>query len=321
MTIRHSIKIPELLRQNIITTFGSRGETWIYQLPSILEKYFAMWDLELFEQIEDLSFNYVVKVYQRSTQCVAVLKTGPHISGLRREKDILGYFGGGGAPKVLAFDQSDGVLLMEYIDRSQTLEHLLAREMISDAQATTWAAQFISGLSQGRELPVPKMTAVEIWGLGFEKFQRENFRGVDFPMEALRKAETLFMQLQSTAKKNVILHGDLHHRNLLVTPEKSIYFIDPKGLLGDPVFEVGAFIRNPLDVLTSADRSTSWLDETLRKRIEIFSEVLGVSQYRVWGWSYAQCVLASIWSIEDQDLKWKKWLQVAEALQRCEPSD
>lgn len=43
----------------------------------------------------------------------------------------------------------------------------------------------------------------------------------------------------------MLLDGDLHHFNILRAHRQPWLAIDPKGLVGDPAYEVGAFLYNP----------------------------------------------------------------------------
>jgi hypothetical protein len=56
--------------------------------------------------------------------------------------------------------------------------------------------------------------------------------------------------LIETSPKEVFLHGDLHHENILL--DRGHWRpIDPKGLRGDPAFEAVAFLRNALDLIVA----------------------------------------------------------------------
>lgn len=50
-----------------------------------------------------------------------------------------------------------------------------------------------------------------------------------------------------------MLHVDLHHDNILQNGNEWLV-IDPKGVVGEPAYEVAAFIHNPMpELLTHAD--------------------------------------------------------------------
>ena len=53
-------------------------------------------------------------------------------------------------------------------------------------------------------------------------------------------------ELLSSAGEPMLLHGDLHHYNILAAERQPWLAIDPKGVVGDPVYETGVFLYNRL---------------------------------------------------------------------------
>ena len=101
----------------------------------------------------------------------------------------------------------------------------------------------------------------------------------------------------------VVLHGDCHHYNILLTEGRrsggasSWVAIDPHGLTGDPGYEVGCLIYNPgghLHPLSQRDPG-----RYITRRVDLLSECLGWERERVRGWCIAQSVLSSWWTYED----------------------
>jgi streptomycin 6-kinase len=116
-------------------------------------------------------------------------------------------------------------------------------------------------------------------------------------------AKEVVEQLFATSADPVLLHGDLHHFNILKHGSDWVV-IDPKGLTGDPAYEPCAFMRNP--VRTSIDKPT------LRARVIKFSEALGYPIERVWGWSFVQTYACGI-SNEPGNMS-EKWSTTSQAL-------
>ena len=114
------------------------------------------------------------------------------------------------------------------------------------------------------------------------------------PDASLKKARKLRDQLLKTAEPAVLLHGDLHHDNILQNGYDWLV-IDPKGVIGEPVYEVAAFVRNPIpELLHHADATT-----IIHNRITLFSELLGIPAKRILDWCFVQAVLAWVWALED----------------------
>jgi len=71
--------------------------------------------------------------------------------------------------------------------------------------------------------------------------------------------------------------------------------IDPKGVIGDPAYEVAAFIRNPMPELLNLDNS----QKVIRNRVKRFVELLELPSQRILDWCFVQAVLAWVWALED----------------------
>lgn len=114
------------------------------------------------------------------------------------------------------------------------------------------------------------------------------------PNEYLQKARKLRDQLLKTAGPDVFLHGDLHHDNILQKGDDWVV-IDPKGVIGEPAYEVAAFIRNPIpELLNHADAPN-----IIHNRIAHFSKLLDLPSQRILDWCFVQAVLYWVWALED----------------------
>jgi streptomycin 6-kinase len=108
----------------------------------------------------------------------------------------------------------------------------------------------------------------------------------------------------------VLLHGDLHHCNILAARRRPWLAIDPKGLAGEPAYEAGALLRNP--------DPRRYLDPKVqRRRVDVLHEELALEKDRILGWGVAQAVLAAWWSIEDSGTVWESQCACAEVLGTC----
>lgn len=65
------------------------------------------------------------------------------------------------------------------------------------------------------------------------------------------------MKLAASQDETTLLHGDLHHYNVLSDVRRGWLAIDPKGVIGEVEYEAGAIFRNPNempDLFTIAKR-------------------------------------------------------------------
>ena len=112
--------------------------------------------------------------------------------------------------------------------------------------------------------------------------------------------------LISSASEEVLLHGDLHHWNILSADREPWLALDPQGVIGEQEYEVGAWLRNPYPQILKVPSPK----EFIARRVDQLTEELSFDRYRVVRWAYSQSVLAGVWSFEEgsEDLSgWLTW--------------
>jgi streptomycin 6-kinase len=141
---------------------------------------------------------------------------------------------------------------------------------------------------------------------------RERFDGGcgPFPPMLVETAEALFAELIESMDEAVLLHGDLHHENILSAERQPWLALDPKGLVGEPAYEVGALLRNPWPRLLDEPDPGRILD----RRLDQLAEELGFDRGRLLGWGLAQAVLSAWWSFESHGHGWEFAIGCAELL-------
>lgn len=105
----------------------------------------------------------------------------------------------------------------------------------------------------------------------------------------------LFPELCDSSAPPVVLHGDLHYGNILSSDREGWLAIDPKGLAGEPCYEVGALFRNRVDELFASGHPV----RAMRTRVEALAELTGFDRERVRLWALSQAVLSEVWSADD----------------------
>lgn len=110
----------------------------------------------------------------------------------------------------------------------------------------------------------------------------------------------------------VLLHGDLHHGNILAGTRKKWIAIDPKGVIGEPEYDVGAFLRNPMSILISNND----VEDLIKRRIDTISKMTGYDKERITQWGFSQAVLSAIWAFEDHQAGWENVLKIARVIRK-----
>lgn len=301
------LHLPDEFRRTNIELYGRAGEDWLARLPAMLAACAKRWSLTLGEPFEQLSYNYVVRATRAGAERV-VLKVGFPCRELHTEAAALRIFDGRGCVRLIEAETELGALLLERLEPGALLAESLDEER--DEEATRAAARLMRELWRpapaGHDFP-----SVADWAAGLEKM-RARFGGGSGPLPRVlvARAEGLFRELLDTSREDVLLHGDLHHGNILDAGNGRWLAIDPKGVVGEPAYEAGALLRNPQPQLLRLRRPA----ETLRRRVEIFAEELGVDEARVRGWGIAQAVLSAWWTVEVNGSGWEPTMECARLL-------
>ena len=299
--------IPDDFELRMIEMYGPPGKLWLDSLPQLLATCQQRWSLEISSQFP-LSYNYVVSGATSSGQPV-VLKLGYPNPELLSEISALQVYNGRGSVQLLDADPEIGVLLLERLIPGTPL-----LQLDDDQLVTAITAQVMRELWQ----PAPEgheFIAVEKWSEGLQRL-RASFNGGcgHFPTQLVEMAEALFAELLPSMTDVVLLHGDLHHTNILSAQRRPWLAIDPKGVIGEPAYETGAFLRNPLPDILEVDDPVGMQ----RRRVDQFAEELNLDRQRIIGWGIAQAVLSAWWSYEDHGHGWEPALRCAEILSKIQ---
>ena len=211
---------------------------------------------------------------------------------LRNEGDewrsgaILEAFEGRGVPRV--YEHVGGAVLMERLQPGQSLADMALGGR--DTEATAILADVIAKLCP--HASANAWPAVEDWAAGFDRYAAGGDRQI--PEDLVEQGHRIYSDLCVSQRHRQLLHGDLHHYNVLFDARRGWLAIDPKGVVGEIEYEIGAALRNP------AERPQLFLQQsTIETRIEHFARKLNRDPARMLAWAFAQAVLAAIWAIED----------------------
>jgi streptomycin 6-kinase len=281
---------------------GEPREAWLRRLPALVGELAECWGLSLGAPFE-LSFNYVMAV-TRGDGTEAVLKVCAPDPEAPREIAALRAYAGEGACRLLEVDEGCGALLLERVRPGAMLVHTAARD---DDAATGVAARLLPHLWR----PVPPghtFRPLAEWFRAFERHRAAHGGGSGpLPLDVLERGERAAEWLIGSTQTTVLLHGDFHHFNVLSSARAGWLAIDPKGVTGDPGYDVAPFLVNP-------SRPTP---QRLSRRLAIFSEELGYDRDRLRDWGIAHAVLSACWSLEDQDEGWQEALITARMLMQA----
>jgi streptomycin 6-kinase len=233
-----------------------------------------------------LATDTAVIVYgQRASQPV-VLKVVKQPGDEWRCGEIAAQFGGRGVVHV--YDYAEGAALFERLEPGEPLAALASNGR--DDEATDILATLL-----GRMSPLdPPEWCPTVARLG-EAFARYVASGDErVPRALVEPARRIYSDLCRTERNPALLHGDLHHYNVLSDNARGWCAVDPKGVVGELEYEIGAALRNPIDRPDLFAKH-----DVVERRLDRFGLALGIDVSRARGWCFAQAVLSAIWSVED----------------------
>lgn len=194
---------------------------------------------------------------------------------------LMAWWGGEGAARVLAHD--DPALLMERATGSRSLVAMAARD---DDEATRLLCAAAAKLHAPRPAPPPAtLVPLERWFAALAPAARKH-GGI--LMQSLATARELLASPQDLR----VLHGDIHHANVLDAGARGWLAIDPKGLLGERGYDFANLFRNPtLEIAAAPGR--------LARRADIVAHAAGLDRARLLRWVLAYTGLSAAWTLDD----------------------
>jgi streptomycin 6-kinase len=297
------MELPEHFKQTIVDLYETRGEAWLHALPDLIADVQTRWSIRVLPHFVPLSYNFVAPVVC-ADGTGAVLKLGVPNRELKTECEALRLYQGEGMVQLYAADVERGALLLEHIQPG----HMLS-ELKDDEQATTIISSIMSRL--WRTLPpAHPFPHVTDWGQSLERL-RPTFDGGTgpFPGALVDFAEETYAEMRRAPSELVLLHGDLHHFNILSAHRQPWLAIDPKGLAGEPGYDIGQMLLNPWDHI-ERDR----LRRLTFRRIDQLTAELGLDRQRLIRLGLTHAILSSWWSYEESGHGWEGGVMLAEIL-------
>lgn len=282
------MQLNDYFLHNIHTIFGEAGDQWLASLPQQISQLAEQWQFEFISPVPNLSYGFVAKVKQKSTDNVAILKMTPPSVNLRAEMNWLQAVTLA-SPKVFCMNAEGTAALMEYIKPGVPLSHTVGS--LSDVIATIIIAQTIKKIQKQQNPTTYAFKPLHTLSKDFDLLNKV------YDKKLLAKASKYFAELNNETVKPVLLHGDLHHDNIL-SGQHGWRVIDPHGYIGHPAAEVGALFRNPQNHFPT----DLPLEIILRKRVDVLAAELPFPRDVIIAWGFCVTVISLSWTYQDHKL-------------------
>ncbi|OAI48533.1 hypothetical protein AYO45_00940 [Gammaproteobacteria bacterium SCGC AG-212-F23] len=287
------------LAENITNTFGAKGEQWIADLPDIIDKLTTHWQLTHLNPVNNMSFHFVAKATLNNNQA-AVLKIGCDEKSVKDEMLALQYFNGTASVKLIDYHEKYYALLLHQAIPGITLKSFYPEKLEYVIEC------YVNTMQKLHEKHLPSrhpFRHISDWLKSIDKVTSKLI-----PAHLLEKAIATKNKLLATSSKQVLLHGDLHHDNLLQDGNTWVT-IDPKGIVGEPEFEIAAFDFMYINELANNPDTK----QIFAKRIKMLAHQANLDASRIKAWVFVRLILMAAWCIEDNhDPKWV--IKLAEAI-------
>lgn len=195
---------------------------------------------------------------------------------------LMRWWAGDGAAPVL--EQEEGALLLEQISGCRSLSKM-ARDG-QDDKASQIICHVAARFHTQHKPQQPKLPLLSSQFNALDSVAK--MQGGIFTDAALIAARLLAEPQEIT-----VLHGDIHHDNILDAGPRGWLAIDPKGLIGERGFDFTNLFCNPdFTVATSLGRLT--------RQADIIAETASLDRHRLLSWVVAWAGLSAAWHIESE---------------------
>jgi len=205
---------------------------------------------------------------------------------------LMEWWDGDGAARVLARD--DHALLLERAQGAGSLDEMARTGR--DNEATRILCAVAARLHAPRDKPLPELVPLTHWfrDLAPGAVRHSNVRG-----GILARCASVAEELLAAPRETVVLHGDLHHNNVLDFGARGWLAIDPKRLIGERAFDYANIFTNP--DLDDPTRPVAILPGRFERRLEVVCEASGLERQFLLRWILAWTGLSAVWYLDDGD--------------------
>ncbi len=270
-------------------------------MENLLESYCVRWGLRPVNSAIETRTSTTLKVAYAAGE--AALKCAKPGIDEASAAGILKWFGGAGSVRLLRHDR--GAMLLEWIDGSPLSD--LVRDG-RDGDAAEILADVACRLHAPRSKPLAGVPSLE-------RRMAPLLALRDTADPLVQEAAALAGRLLETSNDKRPLHGDLHHDNILHHAERGWLAIDPKGVIGDPHYDLANALCNPVqhpEIVRDANR--------VETQARIFAGRLGLDARRLVSFAFCHACLAAIWCTQDGDDP-RHWREMARIIHQRMPRE
>lgn len=270
--------------ENIMNRFG---RDFYEKVLRDIETYAEKWGLTSFQFIPSYSANLVFMCYSENFGSVVLKISKSSFGGIHTEFNALCQYNGRRFCRVFEADIENGVMLEECVLPGTPLRD----ESSLDKRLSVFCSLY-SGLhiTPDRAEIYPTFTE---WVNRITEYMSKRHDCKELYLY-MKKAKDICSSVSALYSQKMLLHGDFHHDNILLGPNGQYVIIDPKGVIGDPVFDVPRFILNEF-----GDEKTPELHKKINEIIGSLEKKLNIPNEIIKQCLYVEASMGVCWCVED----------------------
>jgi streptomycin 6-kinase len=277
------INLPDTFVRSTIEREGAPGAAWLDGLPGIVDELLGRWGCLPDGEVMHGGVGVIVPVRRPAAGDVAVLKVSfPH-PGNVHEPDAFEVWGGRGAALLHERDDERFAMVLERAHSATLAEAEHGDELVTVAGRISrrLAVPAPPGLPRLRE-------QAGAWEEELSKDAGELTHTL--PRHVVDAAVATVREL-GRVQPDILIHGDLHARNILRADREPWLAIDPKGYAGDPAYDGGTLLKVHALTLREADDPRT----AVHRSLDVFAEAAELDRERVRRWAQLLTVQAVFW--------------------------
>ena len=315
---KHSdeIILPKEFKDRIHIEFGDDGETWLRAFPGLLSDCIRQWQLKDLKLSPYLSYNAVMTGTSSLYGEIVLKMSVPHREFFSECNYILYHqqsepkHPGTVVRRCLAYSPENHSMLLEWISPGNELWTI-----------TGLQERFKTGIGILAASPVPYKEGFSVhtpysdgfpsyneWMDGAYEKARKAGRGSAFLHDCWEDSYRFLSDVENESDGRMLLHGDLHHSNMLFDRKLGWQIIDPKGVIGVKPMECGRFIRNQLSDIEknagSGRMETKGVTAEKKRQLGILTdacaEAFGTAALTILKCCFVDAALSNCWYLEGE---------------------
>lgn len=300
------VAVPDRLVRTAVRWCGEEAaRPWLAALPEVASEYLDRWDLSLERTVLPGGALSLTLLVRRADGTPATLKLGFVDRYTAHEAEALTLWAGRGAVRLLDADVPRGALLLERLQPDVSLRSLPEERAMLEAVEVLRQLWVTPPDDCGIDLVADR---AEVWTRSIPR--RHAALGEPCPKALVDEAVHLCGELAASQPPAVVLHADCHHGNILAAERAKWLAIDPRPMLGEPAFDLGALVRDRLATVVAETRPQA----VVRRRVTWLADSLDLDTERVRGWALVQALALGLWCVSVGDPAGEDLLSVAEWL-------